>query len=269
MRTEFKIIVTSLVLGLVPSNAWAYLHPQLGRFMQRDPIEYFGGGGNLYEYELSAAMTLLDPSGLAPAPDFDKAVPKNCNGLSIDQAIAAMNEAYNRSAYYWDNVGGTPLQRAWWDRFKSIERCLQRKLAYDTSLSDFYMCNRGMQGEWFGYHVFLQTPPPSAGYVGLSLGGSEKKDDPPRHEPPLSPVTFPLKCKACSRSGHVLKAGSGTGTPGWKATDAQILECLKAQRARRDYLPLVYDCKIWSDEAASACGLRCPMASQIHPLISP
>ena len=47
---------------------WArFYHPTLGRFMQRDPLEYVDGG-NLYEYVRSSPIGAIDPRGLAVTP---------------------------------------------------------------------------------------------------------------------------------------------------------------------------------------------------------
>ncbi len=48
--------------GLVYNRA-RMLHPRLGRFMQRDPLEYIDGS-NLYEYVRSNPVTSTDPLGL-------------------------------------------------------------------------------------------------------------------------------------------------------------------------------------------------------------
>ncbi len=45
-----------------------FYDPTLGRWLQRDPIEYKGGSINLYEYVRSAPLILIDPNGLAPRP---------------------------------------------------------------------------------------------------------------------------------------------------------------------------------------------------------
>jgi len=41
-----------------------YLHTGLGRWINRDPIEYLAGDVNLYRYVLNQALRLLDPFGL-------------------------------------------------------------------------------------------------------------------------------------------------------------------------------------------------------------
>ncbi len=51
-------------LGLYHYKARAY-HPRLGRFMQTDPIGTTGGV-NLYAYDRSDPVNLIDPSGLEP-----------------------------------------------------------------------------------------------------------------------------------------------------------------------------------------------------------
>jgi RHS repeat-associated protein len=65
------------VLG-VTANAEAYLHPQIGRFVSRDPKDSGKPGGgyhdgmNLYEYVRSGPVSLRDPSGLALGPQVER-----------------------------------------------------------------------------------------------------------------------------------------------------------------------------------------------------
>lgn len=55
------VIITATVLtASVPAKA--YLHPRLGRFLQRDPAGYVDGMG-LYEYERSGPLGQVDPTG--------------------------------------------------------------------------------------------------------------------------------------------------------------------------------------------------------------
>ncbi len=48
-----------------------FYEPVLGRWLQRDPIEYAAGFLNLYEYVLSAPLYWIDPLGLLPADGGD------------------------------------------------------------------------------------------------------------------------------------------------------------------------------------------------------
>ena len=57
--------------------------PTLGRFIQRDPLEYEAGSVNLYEYVLSAPLFWVDPLGMQPK-----------NG-GADDALDAINDLKN------------------------------------------------------------------------------------------------------------------------------------------------------------------------------
>jgi hypothetical protein len=106
MRIASRTAVLGVVLGLLTSNASAYLHPQLGRFMQRDPMRHISGvmepssrvpiardgqvrrridaysiamrvfgpqpnpypdGSNLYQFVRSNPLLYVDPAGLEAA----------------------------------------------------------------------------------------------------------------------------------------------------------------------------------------------------------
>ena len=68
--SRFRLVVGVAVLtGLfMPSSVQALRHfdPKHGRWLQRDPIGYEGGGMNLYEYVLSRPTMLTDPKGTCP-----------------------------------------------------------------------------------------------------------------------------------------------------------------------------------------------------------
>lgn len=68
-RISLVPVILMIVLWLAPS-AIAYQHPQLGRFMQRDPLEYVDGS-NLYMDRADNPVNFLDLTGAAKGADFD------------------------------------------------------------------------------------------------------------------------------------------------------------------------------------------------------
>ena len=60
-RLAIWTVLIAGVLGIT-TNAEAYLHPKLGRFVQRDPIGYHDGM-NVYEYVRSSPTSFVDPTG--------------------------------------------------------------------------------------------------------------------------------------------------------------------------------------------------------------
>ena len=57
------LLIAAAALTLLPSDASAYYHAQMGRFINRDPIGY-GDGVNAYGYVQGNPTTHLAPSGL-------------------------------------------------------------------------------------------------------------------------------------------------------------------------------------------------------------
>jgi hypothetical protein len=55
--------IAFVAVALLTAAAWSMYNPRLGRFMQRDPIEY-ADGMNRYEFARSNPVTHCDPSGL-------------------------------------------------------------------------------------------------------------------------------------------------------------------------------------------------------------
>ncbi len=73
MKTFSAQLLLSLLVALVflSSSAEAFNHPQLGRFLNRDPIGYSGGDTNLYAYVRGRPTVGVDPSGLEGwLPDY-------------------------------------------------------------------------------------------------------------------------------------------------------------------------------------------------------
>jgi len=60
-RLTFLFILTVISLCHT-SETMAHLHPQLQRFVQRDPMEYYDGG-NTFEYLSGNPVQHVDPSG--------------------------------------------------------------------------------------------------------------------------------------------------------------------------------------------------------------
>jgi hypothetical protein len=63
LQHRFITFVAILFLASFPSLAAAKYNPEVGRFMQRDPIGYVNGS-SLYQYVQSNPLIYLDPSGL-------------------------------------------------------------------------------------------------------------------------------------------------------------------------------------------------------------
>lgn len=83
LRTEFPT-------GIIAMGARSYV-PQIGRFLQPDPIE--GGSANEYAYTYGDPVNSSDPSG-----EFTVATPSWVNGFLSEQAEIATEAAIQRAA---------------------------------------------------------------------------------------------------------------------------------------------------------------------------
>jgi len=61
------VVAAAAVVGIAATDAQAFYHPRLGRFLQRDPVGYVDGM-NLYEYVSSAPSGNTDHAGLSGGP---------------------------------------------------------------------------------------------------------------------------------------------------------------------------------------------------------
>jgi len=86
-RTHVLAAILALAtLATLPTAASAYYHAHVGRFIQRDPIEYAAGDKNLYRYVGDAPTNARDPFGLQLASD--KGIPFGLS-QSIGRSLAA------------------------------------------------------------------------------------------------------------------------------------------------------------------------------------
>ncbi len=63
-----------------------YYSPTLQRFISQDPLDFSGGGANLYAYVEDDATNIIDPSGQCSRPECDPQNPKNKTYLDFIHA---------------------------------------------------------------------------------------------------------------------------------------------------------------------------------------
>lgn len=97
-----------------------YYHAELGRWLQRDPIEYTAGSMNLYEYVSSGAVSALDPLGLISI-DKSKEIRQGFSIWSIvdgiipfgspfgDSGVYDKDEVANLYGEYWSAIAGSSV----------------------------------------------------------------------------------------------------------------------------------------------------------------
>jgi RHS repeat-associated protein len=74
-------------------------HPTLGRWLQRDPVGYAGGGSNLYEYAGSMPTVAVDPSGL-----------KHCNLWITSVTVTLNNKTFGNPTPGQQNNSFSPSE---------------------------------------------------------------------------------------------------------------------------------------------------------------
>jgi RHS repeat-associated protein len=121
-----------------------FYSPDIGRFLQADPISFIGDAGNLYRYVKNNALTHLDPSGLA-------GVGSPCDTPNCDQKNENGQGTPGGSGYYDANNGMAPIDPG------------QGTVDHPSSLSS------SSESE-MGRTVITEGPPP------VSYGGTSRID---------------------------------------------------------------------------------------------
>jgi hypothetical protein len=100
----FGFALPLLLCSFIVSDVQAFYAPHLGRWLSRDPIEYFGSPWNLYEYVGGRPSTQADPDGqqagaIGQAPYWQK------NGF--DSLEDCIKDCVIPKKNYCRAVGGT------------------------------------------------------------------------------------------------------------------------------------------------------------------
>ena len=85
MKRNWTVFLVAAAVLAGASSAWATHNPHLGRFMQRDPLGY-PDGMNGYQGCRSQPVSLTDPAGTMPVPNWDPSLngPRYDWGPDID-----------------------------------------------------------------------------------------------------------------------------------------------------------------------------------------
>ncbi len=194
---------------------------ELGRFLQRDPIGYWGKTFSLYKYVTNNPAFFVDPYGLVfIAP------------IEVDMSIfetAKYSDGFKMCSRNFDTNSASGLQ---WVSLKIGNVLLQQ-------------------------HTYIQYGPvnedgtPIEG-VTEGWGVSTNKGD-----SPLDELHFdPNGCCQLIPTGEPLQHGQATGKPGNQASDVEIIDCIKNSLMRQSYKTFIYDCYDWANHTVSECGLE-------------
>lgn len=87
-------------------NRARYYHPDLGRFISRDPLLFGGRDSNLYAYAHGNPLTATDPLGLTADPTWkgDASFPGEGRVGVVSHAKAMQDEAWNRAMWFKSHI---------------------------------------------------------------------------------------------------------------------------------------------------------------------
>ena len=266
-------------------------HPMLGTWLQRDPIGY-DGGINLYEHVRSTPTLYLDPFGLwVPFVIVGwSAIVSKYAGITIFAGfvIGGASLAYYATDGNLEStlkggilgaVAGNPVLFGMTATITTaITTTVFMKSAnyykkwhrrncpedYDPASDGFKLCRRNVRevdcldkvvNRLGGQHTYIQyggvndSGHPKNGTVGYGIGPCSKGTIPSEES-----AFRPNICVALKRSSRKLGLVH-TDISADKATDQQILDCIKSCRTTQDYDHFNYNCNTWAYECLKKCGL--------------
>jgi hypothetical protein len=206
---------------LAVETANAFYNPQIGRWLNRDPIEE-KGGLNLYGLVGNDPIANFDQFGFdyTGVPGWPPVLPPSM-------------------PYYPPYVPPKPPQYP-----QGFSLC-QRDLQKDNSCD----CPTIIGNAFGGEHNYLQYVDSEGNKWGYGWAGAPKG---------VSEEHFnPNSCKPCKMTSNPLQYGSGAGKVGNAASVAEIEDCIKNNPPTKPYKWYGYNCKSWAKEAAKNCGLNC------------
>jgi RHS repeat-associated protein len=231
------------VLG-VTANAEAYLHPQIGRFVSRDPIGY-ADGMSLYQYVRSDPVGYVDPTGTTGAErsmwrnmikDIEDSDDEDSSDLETMSMLEHLIVANGRHEYLWNTVGQTKDQMNWYDQAQKLRASLRSRLRIDAAKG--FSVIETMEG-YSGFDLTVMTliglghvdvfyngvmvREGLGGVDSVALGSPTKK----LHWKGVLHKVTRLKFQEEPLNPYKLEAGKHKGTCCKDATDEQIADCLK------------------------------------------
>ena len=265
--------------GLQQSR-YRYYHAQLGRFINRDPIGYDGSEYNLYEYVGGMPTGFVDPNGLRQykchCSTYDYLPGLGAHFTKKDIIINAANDQMARQECKIRCGGGNDFNYG-------IARSETTATLDERYTDGIKLCKRTVlpgtkcacaMNSCGGEHTYIQFGPVQIsngipkGYEGI-INGDENTPYPPtdaggdyyfpgvgwanQKTPEYEQCFNPSSCEDYIATSS--KPLPGTNIPANKATEAQLINCLKSHMPTSTYNIITYNCASWAKEALEACGL--------------
>jgi RHS repeat-associated protein len=215
--------------------------PALMRWLQNDPLSFASGDRNFYREEGNDPVKSTDPSGLIDGDDV---------GWAVVWALSP--PAFLVGQWLKPKPTSGPGYKPPPEALGSGFKFCQRPVIGSDDITHCINCSgAGHAYIALGGHDPV-TGRPNPGTLGIGYGGGGRGG--------VSPETTwgPIKCWRCWRTYFTLQYGrSGKGTPGVKADDKQIWDCIRNVPPARPYHGTNYNCWDWATIAVSKCGLKC------------
>ncbi len=227
-------------------------HPTLGRFLERDPMEY-KDSMNPYEYVKSNPLKYVDPMGMESATTQPAGpTTQPARSSASNDLVLRLRDLQARKDYDWNVNGGKEGPNgAWlWKEVNKVKEQLRQTptiFAYVERPIRADDCGAKV-GNALAAHVFVATVPPpwrKGQVIGYGITNTKAKQGEKSAQPEIYQPGEAYKIQLTYRASD----------RGYYATDDEIVERIKNHAMDHDYTTALYDCRHWASEALMHAGL--------------